>query len=464
MDVTNKNSLTADPTAARYGANRIDKAPKFVRSKDRCHIITRTPIYDINCNLLAYNFRFTAGEESFRPDQLLKKHVKHVLIGFFIRRPIDDFTQQSVQVMTELPLTNEISKFSKPLPANRFILHLQDRQDSSASFQHQVNMLRREAMTIACDVYTIVYTNWFTELRSISYAVIDMTLDIEEQFILAKNIVKKAPWIKIICDRCDTLNKVSIAFEAGANYVCAPTFTKDTLKAKFNAYHYKYNKQIYNYIPVVLSEILENRPNYQLFFELLSFKPSIKTNIPFYLSFIQKDIDPDYIFTDIEQCVYDISTDALHKLICLICLDLLEEFYLNDNEINKFLAYEPVKQILIRAKFIEELLANRHADIDISWAFTLGLCSNINLLYPYSIPETIIVLNDISAKIANLCRDEKLFGYALRISQCLESLDLGFVDKIIESEVFSRHEILFAYENSLMWLSSFIEYTTTKRY
>ena len=96
MDITNQNSLTADPTAARYGANRIDKAPKFVRSKDRCHIITRTPIYDINCNLLAYNFRFTAGEESFRPDQLLKKHVKHVLIGFFIRRAIDDFTLQSV--------------------------------------------------------------------------------------------------------------------------------------------------------------------------------------------------------------------------------------------------------------------------------------------------------------------------------------------------------------------------------
>ena len=94
MDITNQNSLTADPTAARYGANRIDKAPKFVRSKDRCHIITRTPIYDINCNLLAYNFRFTAGEESFRPDQLLKKHVKHVLIGFFIRRPIDDFIQR----------------------------------------------------------------------------------------------------------------------------------------------------------------------------------------------------------------------------------------------------------------------------------------------------------------------------------------------------------------------------------
>ena len=87
-----------------------------------------------------------------------------------------------------------------------------------------------------------------------------------------------------------------------------------------------------------------------------------------------------------------------------------------------------------------------------------------NLKVEYSCEQTEVANEDISAKIANLCRDEKLFGYALRISQCLESLDLGFVDKIIESEVFSRHEILFAYENSLMWLSSFIEYTTTKRY
>ena len=43
-----------------------------------------------------------------------------------------------------------------------------------------------------------------------------MTKDIEEQFILATTLLKKAPWIKIICDRCDNVNKASIALEAGA--------------------------------------------------------------------------------------------------------------------------------------------------------------------------------------------------------------------------------------------------------
>lgn len=226
----NPNSLTVASPISRLSNIPTDKAPKFIRSKDRCHIIVRTPIYDAKGNLLAYNFRYTAGEGSFRPDELQRKHVKHVLIGFYIRRHIEQFTQDNALAMTELPLSPEITKFSKPIPANRFILHLQDRQDSSASYQHQVNKLKRDNMTIAADAYTIVYTNWFRELRSISYAVIDMTKDVEEQFILAKNIVKKAPWIKIICDRCDNQNLASIAFEAGADYVCCPTFSKDIIK------------------------------------------------------------------------------------------------------------------------------------------------------------------------------------------------------------------------------------------
>ena len=226
----NPNSLTVAPPISRLSNIPTDKAPKFIRSKDRCHIIVRTPIYDAKGNLLAYNFRYTAGEGSFRPDELQRKHVKHVLIGFYIRRHIEQFTQDNALAMTELPLSPEITKFSKPIPANRFILHLQDRQDSSASYQHQVNKLKRDTMTIAADAYTIVYTNWFRELRSISYAVIDMTKDVEEQFILAKNIVKKAPWIKIICDRCDNQNLASIAFEAGADLETSKAIAVKTLE------------------------------------------------------------------------------------------------------------------------------------------------------------------------------------------------------------------------------------------
>ena len=94
MEPVFSNSLTASATPSATApkpqeAMPQDKAPKFVRSKDRCHMMTRTPIYDQRGALLAYNFRYTAGEESFTPDVLERKHVKHVIIGFYIRRHID---------------------------------------------------------------------------------------------------------------------------------------------------------------------------------------------------------------------------------------------------------------------------------------------------------------------------------------------------------------------------------------
>ena len=110
MDFQNPNSLTAN-TPLSSGASMASPqsqaapvAPKFVRSKDRCHILTRTPIYDRTGNLLAYTFRYTAGEGSFRPDMIEKKHVKHIIIGFYIRRHADQFAHQDSVNMTALPL------------------------------------------------------------------------------------------------------------------------------------------------------------------------------------------------------------------------------------------------------------------------------------------------------------------------------------------------------------------------
>ena len=271
MTENNSNSLTGAASISPVEKNRTNvKTPMFVRSKDRCHIMTRTPVYNKSGSVLTYNFRYTAGEESFRPDEVQKKHVKHIIIGFYVRRHLEQFSFENAFGMTSLPLTQDITKFSKPLPANRFFLHLQEKQEATPTFQHQVNQLRREAMTIAADVYTIVYTNWYKEIYTISYAVIDMSKDIEEQFFLAKNIVKKYPNIKIICDRCDNVNKAQIAFEAGADYVCCPTFPKEVLKQNFNSLYFKNNREDYEQISAILSELLQPRPNYQLFLDFLN--------------------------------------------------------------------------------------------------------------------------------------------------------------------------------------------------
>lgn len=47
----NPNSLTVASPISRLSNIPTDKAPKFIRSKDRCHIIVRTPIYDAKGNL-----------------------------------------------------------------------------------------------------------------------------------------------------------------------------------------------------------------------------------------------------------------------------------------------------------------------------------------------------------------------------------------------------------------------------
>lgn len=89
MDFQNPNSLTAN-TPPSSGASMASPqsqaapvAPKFVRSKDRCHILTRTPIYDRTGNLLAYTFRYTAGEGSFRPD-MIEKSTLNILLSVSI--------------------------------------------------------------------------------------------------------------------------------------------------------------------------------------------------------------------------------------------------------------------------------------------------------------------------------------------------------------------------------------------
>ncbi|MGN0894526.1 MAG: hypothetical protein ACI4ND_05965 [Succinivibrio sp.] len=466
MSETVPNNLLVPHPGATDRLNAIpqDRAHKFVRSKDRCHILSRTPIYDKKCNLLAYKFRYTAGENSFRPDQQEKKHVKHILIGFYIRRHIDQFTQDNGFAMTELPLSSEITKFSKALPANRFILHLQDRQNSAASYQHQVNVLKREAMAIAADVYTIVYTNWFREIRSITYAVIDMTGDVEEQFILVRTVQKKAPWIKVICDRCDNLNLASIAFEAGADYVCCPYIAKDLIKPKFNPNHYKVNKSAYDKLLAVVMELLEARPNYDRFLDIISSRNDIKSMIPSLLELLQRDRIADYIYTDIDNSLYDIDSDVLHKLICIVFLMMIEEYYREKTNGYKFLRFEPVKQIILRASFVDELLKYKTEEVDPSWGFSVGVCSLISTMYVYTGKVTAELINQINSRLMVIIQENPLIDTALNVAKHMEESDLEYVDGVIASNQWSRHDILFAYENAVCFTADLVDMISQKRF
>ena len=444
----NDNKVVAVP-------QKKEEKTTYKRSTDRCNILCRTPVYDRKGDLLCYTFRYTAGSSSFRPDMLEKKHVKHIITGFYTRRHSELFTQTNGFCLSEFPLTPELNRYAKQLPATKFILHLQDRQEATASYKHQVSMLKKESMSIAADVYTIVYTNWYTELRSINYAIIDMTKDIEEQFILARNIQKKASWIKIICDRCDNLNKASIAFESGADYVCCPLFNKGVLKAKFNPAHYKVNQSSYDSIMAVLAELIEPRPNYDLFFGMLKKNSSFNVFIAPVLNYLEQGKEHEYYFDALEDCIYDMDVEVLSKLISIVVLMMLEEFYRQDKDKNnyRFVSFEPVRQILLKAKFIEELSYYRAQNVDTSFSFAIGICADLNMLYPYTTQLTQKLLMGIDSRLNELFSENDEYKVLHDISTSMESLNLEYVDGIMMSNFISRHDILNAYENSVMWIA-----------
>ena len=465
MTENNSNSLTGAASISPVEKNRTNvKTPMFVRSKDRCHIMTRTPVYNKSGSVLTYNFRYTAGEESFRPDEVQKKHVKHIIIGFYVRRHLEQFSFENAFGMTSLPLTQDITKFSKPLPANRFFLHLQEKQEATPTFQHQVNQLRREAMTIAADVYTIVYTNWYKEIYTISYAVIDMSKDIEEQFFLAKNIVKKYPNIKIICDRCDNINKAQIAFEAGADYVCCPTFPKEVLKQNFNSLYFKNNREDYEQISAILSELLQPRPNYQLFLDFLNRNKEYNSLAIMLLDFLNVGIENDSFFIDMETSLYDLDPEILHRLICIILMIKFELFFKKPVDKDKYIKFEPIRQVLLRAKFVDELVTSKLQTLDVTYAFTIGLCSNIELLYSYTTNNINSYIESMDARLGAIYAEQPDFSMIMKVVASMECLDLEYVDGIMASEFLTRHEILFAYENALMWLASLESFINQKKY
>lgn len=465
MTENNSNSLTGAASISPVEKNGTNvKTPMFVRSKDRCHIMTRTPVYNKSGSVLTYNFRYTAGEESFRPDEVQKKHVKHIIIGFYVRRHLEQFSFENAFGMTSLPLTQDITKFSKPLPANRFFLHLQEKQEATPTFQHQVNQLRREAMTIVADVYTIVYTNWYKEIYTISYVVIDMSKDIEEQFFLAKNIVKKYPNIKIICDRCDNVNKAQIAFEAGADYVCCPTFPKEVLKQNFNSLYFMNNREDYEQISAILSELLQPRPNYQLFLDFLNRNKEYNSLAIMLLDFLNVGIENDSYFIDMETSLYDLDPEILHRLICIILMIKFELFFKKPVDKDKYIKFEPIRQVLLRAKFVDELVTSKLQTLDVTYAFTIGLCSNIELLYSYTTKNINSYIESMDARLGAIYAEQPDFSMIMNVVASMECLDLEYVDGIMASEFLTRHEILFAYENALMWLASLEGFINQKKY
>lgn len=443
------------------------------RSGDRCHLITRVPVYDNKGRTLYYHFHYTAGT-LYKPESLEPRHVKHVLMGFYVRRNMDMFTGDDGNAMLTLPLSTDIDKNIGIMPSNRMLLKLPEKQDYSFVYTHQVNNLRKGNMQFAADIYTIIYTNWSRSLRVFNYMVLDMKNDIAEQLHLAKNIKKFSPNIKMMCDNASSEKDIDRAFKFGADLVCYPEFPTFLNNIRFNP---EFNRSYPNVVTDALSmlqELLNPHPQYDIFSDLLKKYNFIRPHVPRLLNFIvycdelEKANSINYVKSsllykqrNIEEDLVELDKHSLNMAICITCVLLLSMQYETNESIQfKNFNYEPVKIALIRAKFADLLLCTKGESdvIKIQPVFQTAIASCIPMFMNESSSNNLLL--DMMNKTVE--ENRSLYPELLNALDCakaVEKIQIDVINRLTQeggdnTNFFELKKIAHHYEDALIWTNS----------
>ncbi len=175
--------------------------PHYKRSADRCHLISRLPVFDARGNCSLYALRFTKGN-MFVVDELDERHILHVLTGFMIRRDISSFVGSDSSVMINLPLSQELLKFFDKIPTSRLVIRLNVDEESTVSSQHLLRTLNHLHVRFAIELDNLIASSWRYCINSFAYVIIDIRDEhYTEKLMLYKQLKKNSPWLKLIV-RC----------------------------------------------------------------------------------------------------------------------------------------------------------------------------------------------------------------------------------------------------------------------
>ncbi|MBO8415069.1 MAG: hypothetical protein IAB19_01645 [Proteobacteria bacterium] len=174
-------------------------ARPYTRSANRCHLITRIPIFDQNGMTKLYYLQFTSGNVlSF--DDLKPVHVPHILTGFLIRRPVSTFVGSNSSVMIPLPLCRELVQLRDKYPTGRLIIHVRDNEEPDDEKKFIMTTLRRHNVRFACDINCIraADRSWADKLHLFSYVVIKYSRNYAEDLAYFNELRHFNPRIKCI--------------------------------------------------------------------------------------------------------------------------------------------------------------------------------------------------------------------------------------------------------------------------
>ena len=434
---------TLEELAREYPGLSPEHLVKLKRSSNRCHLVSRTPIFDAKSNISMYELKFTAGKV-FQVNALKSDHVYHVLFGYFIRRGISCFIGRNKSVLVMMPITYDFLDYIDRYSVNRVVLRICPEQPVTPSALHILTKLRRAGMSFAIDLMVLLKRDWNKAVLSIEYVMIDMSGKVKEQLSVFQRLKIKAPWLKTI-----GYNDVN-----GDGYAYLAKHMIDFLDAPFWNIGLQFTQDVEFFAPLqqevtmLIHELFKEQPNYNIFQQFLRAHESLSRDMAVFL-YRFRHASPRQVqnITELFHFLMDYSPDRSFSVMAGRTIMLA--YVKGVNMSSQSILQEHYSQAIIRGYFVEYMSKIFDDPFVNRYAFQCGMFS---LLHLFLLKEEVdVIADDQFADIFDrIYSESELMADIIECVQAIEATNLNAIFDFIHKYSVPPASVLISYEKALM--------------
>lgn len=439
----NIKEKSLEELAREYPGLSPEHLVKLKRSSNRCHLVSRTPVFDANSNITMYELKFTAGKV-FQVNALKSDHVYHVLFGYFIRRGISCFIGRKKQVLVMMPITYDFLDYIDRYSVNRVVLRICPEQPVTPSALHILTKLRRSGMSFAIDLMLLLKREWNKAILSIEYVMIDLSGKVREQLAVFQRLKTKAPWLKTI-----GYNDTN-----GDGYAYLAKHMIDFMDGPYWNVGLQINQDMEAFAPmqeetlVLIRELFKMYPDYNVFQRFLKAHESLTRDLAVFL-YRFRHASPRQVqnINELYHFLLDYSPNRCFSIIAGRAIML--QYVKSVNIQSQYILQEHYSQAIIRGYFCEYMAKTFNDPFVNKFGFQSGMFS---LLHVFLLREEVDVISDEQFNDIFDCiyGNSELMADLIECVSAIESTNLTAIFEFIQKYRVPPASVLISYEKALM--------------
>lgn len=434
---------TLEELAREYPGLSPEHLVKLKRSSNRCHLVSRTPIYDASSNISMYELKFTAGKV-FQVNALKSDHVYHVLFGYFIRRGISCFIGRNKSVFVMMPITYDFLDYIDRYSVNRVVLRICPEQPVTPSALHILTKLRRAGMSFAIDLMVLLKRDWNKAVLSIEYVMIDMSDKVREQLSVFQRLKIKAPWLKSVGFNDINGHGYSYLAKHMIDFLDAPYWSVDLnfVKDISPVYHLRHE------VVLMIHEMFKDLPNYNIFQIFLRGHEALSRDMAVFL-YRFRHASPRQVQNISELFNFLLDYNSNRSFSIMAGRIIMSAYAAAADMSSQSILQERYSQAIIRGYFVEYISKIFNDPFVNRFAFQCGMFS---LLHFFLLKEEVDVMaDDQFADIYDrIYGESELMADIIECVQAIESTNLSAIFDFIHKYRVPPASVLISYEKALM--------------